>query len=87
MADSFNSPKFLACTIKRSLLSPNAGLMEAYEVCGKLLKDEPLRKKRRAIAKTSIADLLDGIESMSSAELITLRERVTGVLKFPGAKR
>jgi hypothetical protein len=56
--------------------------MDAYLIYGKLLKDEPLRRKRLAIAKTGIAGPIDGIEAMSSVELQGLRERVTGVLPF-----
>jgi hypothetical protein len=81
---SFNSPEFLACAVHYGLLKGTASLEDAYVVHGKLIGNETLRQKRLAIKEPQqhIAPLEDGISSLTPAELVRVRESVSGVVPF-----
>ncbi len=72
----FNEPEFLRCAVKHGLLVPSAELMDAHLCFGSLIRDEELRPKRFELG------MIAAIESLTPAELQSLRERVTGVVPF-----
>ncbi len=73
---AFHSPEFLKCVVKHGLLSASADVMDAYQLQGFLIRDEALRPKRFELG------MIAAIESLTPAELQSLRERVSGVLRF-----
>ncbi|HKW34437.1 MAG TPA: hypothetical protein VJN92_15610 [Candidatus Acidoferrum sp.] len=92
--DAFNSPEFLKFACKHGLLSPNADKLDAYKVHGQILHNEMIRSKRlvgrclQVIAGLEImlpAPLQSVLDSLTAAELQTLRESITGVLPFSKA--
>jgi hypothetical protein len=58
--------------------------MEMYLIGGRIIHDEELRT--RALTGSSV-DRMAAIQAMSPQERADLRERVCGVLRFPGAKQ
>jgi hypothetical protein len=79
-ATRFNDPEFLSCAMKHGLLRGTASLEDAYAVFGKILRNETLRPKRAGLG------MVAAIESLTPAELRLMRENITGVVPFKGAK-
>jgi hypothetical protein len=77
----FNSPAFLSCAVQHGLLKGTASLEDAYGVFGKLLISETLRSKRMELG------MIGAIESLTPAELLSVRESLAGVVPFHSAKR
>jgi hypothetical protein len=81
IATRFNDPAFLSCAMKYGLLKGTASLEDAYMLFGKLLRNETLRLKRM-----DGLGMVAAIESLTPAELRLMRENITGVVPFRGAK-
>lgn len=77
---NFNAPEFLRCVIKHGLLDPTASSMDAYQLEGFLLRDEMFRHRRLKLGIS--LPLYQALEALAQAEILALRERVTGVLPF-----
>lgn len=61
----------------------NLGPLEVYELCGKIINDS-------ALTEASIGQGISRVQAMkemSPEERVALRERVTGVVQFPGSAR
>lgn len=79
----FMSPDFLACAVHNGLLKGTASPEDAFMVYSKLLGNETLRKKRLEIkGQQHIASIVDGISALSPAELVFVKESVSGVVPF-----
>lgn len=77
-ADRFNSPAFLTCVVKHGLLKGTATLEDAYELYGRLTRSQLLRGTEGLVA---------AVEALAPADLLKLRESLTGVIPFPGGRK